>query len=141
MENSNRSILQKALINLSTGQLDRFFEYVDPQVVWIVEGTHPLAGNYHSLEEFKNATFDRLDLVLKHPEKFHIEEMIVEGDKAAIILESNSVTNLGNPYHNRSCWIVEMKNNLIVKARSFSDSQLITKVFKNVRPDICEACE
>ena len=38
--------------NLETGGGREFFAHVADDVDWIVEGTHPLAGHYHSKADF-----------------------------------------------------------------------------------------
>jgi ketosteroid isomerase-like protein len=46
--------------NLESGDGKGFFDHVADNVDWIVEGTHPLAGHYHSKAEFLAHTFEKL---------------------------------------------------------------------------------
>ena len=46
--------------NLESGDGKGFFDHVADDVDWIVEGTHPLAGHYHSKTEFLAHTFEKL---------------------------------------------------------------------------------
>ena len=41
---------------LTSGNYTGFFSYVEPNVEWIVEGTHPLAGTYTDRATFINDT-------------------------------------------------------------------------------------
>jgi hypothetical protein len=50
--------------NLESGDGKGFFDHVADNVDWIVEGTHPLAGHYHSKTEFLAHTFEKLAKVL-----------------------------------------------------------------------------
>jgi uncharacterized protein len=40
--------------NLEIGDGGGFFTHVADDVDWIVEGTHPLAGHYHSEQDFSS---------------------------------------------------------------------------------------
>ena len=44
--------VNKIFKNLESGDGKGFFDHVSDDVDWIVEGTHPLAGHYHSKAEF-----------------------------------------------------------------------------------------
>jgi uncharacterized protein len=50
--------------NLESGDGKGFFDHVTDDVGWIVEGTHPLAGHYHSKADFLVHTFEKLAKVL-----------------------------------------------------------------------------
>ena len=51
--------------NLENGRPEAFFNHVAQDVKWTVMGTHPLAGTYHTKENFLAHTFARLDKLLK----------------------------------------------------------------------------
>jgi ketosteroid isomerase-like protein len=53
--------------HLETGDPAETFKRVSPDVDWTVMGTHPCAGRYKSLKEFKEATFQRLGKIMKPP--------------------------------------------------------------------------
>ena len=50
-----------------------FFAHTADNVDWIVEGTHPLAGHYHSKAEFLAHTFEKLPKVLPQGTQLHVE--------------------------------------------------------------------
>jgi uncharacterized protein len=64
-------------------------------VDWIVEGTHPLAGHYHSKAEFIAQTFDKLDKVLPQGAELYVEHVLVSGDWAVVELPSDATTKNG----------------------------------------------
>jgi hypothetical protein len=51
--------------HLESGNADAFFQHVADDVDRTVMGTRPLAGTYHSKQEFIAHTFKRLNTVLK----------------------------------------------------------------------------
>ena len=48
----NTAYVREIFENLESGDGKGFFDHVADDVDWIVEGTHPLAGHYHSKAEF-----------------------------------------------------------------------------------------
>jgi hypothetical protein len=65
--------IQDVFKNLETGDEAAFFASVADDVDWTVEGTHPLAGHYHSKADFLAHTFERLEKVLPQGAQLHVE--------------------------------------------------------------------
>ena len=70
--------------NLESGDGKGFFDHVADNVDWIVEGTHPLAGHYHSKADFLAHTFEKLAKVLPQGAQLHTEHALVSGDWAVV---------------------------------------------------------
>jgi len=70
--------------NLEAGDGKGFFEHVADNVDWIVEGTHPLAGHYHTKTEFLAHTFDKLAKVLPKGTQLHTEHVLLSDDWAVV---------------------------------------------------------
>ena len=62
-----RSLLERPFLEYERGDAEPLFEHVADDVHWTVMGTHPLAGEHRSREEFRQATYERLDPVLEAP--------------------------------------------------------------------------
>jgi ketosteroid isomerase-like protein len=134
MENKTRVLLKKIFSHLEKGDYKLFWDYVSEDVTWTVEGTHPLAGKYTSLSEFRKATFDRLQHVLASPIKFKIKDLLVDGSRGVVIMDGDSTTNDGMPFHNRYCWIVTMAaNDKIDRVDAFLDTQVIADLFATAK--------
>jgi ketosteroid isomerase-like protein len=134
MENKTRVHLKMIFSHLEKGDMKSFWDYVSEDVTWIVEGTHPFAGKYTTLSEFRKATFDRLPQVLAAPIKFKVKEMLVDGNRGVIIMDGDSTTHDGTPFHNRYCWIVTVgANDKIERVDAFLDTQLIADLFTTPR--------
>ena len=130
MENKTRVLLKMVFSHLERGDDKTFWSHFSEDVTWVVEGTHPLAGKYKNLSEFRKATFDRLNQVLASPIKFKVKDILVDGSRGAIIMEGDSTTAEGNPFHNRYCWIVTVgDNDKIDRVDAFLDTQLIADLF------------
>ncbi len=113
---------------LNNGENEKFFEHVADNVCWKVMGTHPLAGMYHSKQDFLSHTFQRLNKILKEGVVLKVTNIITQGDIAAVELESSSIAVNGMPFNNTYCWVVRFENDIIVEVRAYVDSALVQKV-------------
>jgi ketosteroid isomerase-like protein len=52
----------------------------------------------------------------------------VDGDTAAVELESLSTALNGKPFDNRYCWIARFSNGTIVEVRAYLDSALVKQL-------------
>ena len=103
----------------------QFWAQVADDVDWTVEGTHALAGRYHSKQEFIDATFRRLGGVLQGGVKLEVEHLYVDGDTAIAELLSTSTTNEGASFDNRYCWVCRFDGDTIVEVRAYLDSMMV----------------
>ena len=120
--------VQTLFANLENGKSDAFFEHVADDVKWTVMGTHPLAGTYHTKDDFISHTFARLDKILKEGVLLRVTNILVEGDSAAVEMESLSTALDGKPFDNRYCWIVTFSEGNIVEVRAYLDSALVQRL-------------
>jgi hypothetical protein len=116
--------------NLESGDGQGFFDHVADDVDWIVEGTHPLAGHYHSKAEFVARTFDKLAKVLPKGTELHVEHALVSGDWAVVELHSEAIAKNGFRFDNRYCWLCRFVNGTIVEVRAYLDSALVARLFE-----------
>ena len=115
---------------LETGDGKGFFDHVLDRVDWIVEGTHPLAGHYHSKAEFLAHTFEKLEKVLPHGTELRVENVLVSGDWAVVELRSDATAKNGLRFDNRYCWICRFVNGSIAEVRAYLDSALVARLFE-----------
>ena len=114
--------------NLENGRPEAFFNHVAQDVKWTVMGTHPLAGTYHTKDDFLAHTFARLDKLLKEGVVLRVSNLLVDGDTAAVELESLSTALNGKPFDNRYCWIARFSNGTFVEVRAYLDSSLVKQL-------------
>ena len=115
---------------LESGDGASFFRHVADDVDWIVEGTHPLAGHYRSKKAFLEGTFAKLAQVLPQGAELHTENVIVQGDQAAVELHSLATAKNGMRFDNRYCWIVYFQDGVIVRVRAYLDSAMVARLFE-----------
>ena len=121
--------------NLENGRTDAFFDHVAEDVNWTVMGTHPLAGTYRTKDDFLAHTFARLNKLLKEGVVLRVTNLLVDGDTAAVELQSLSTASNGKPFNNRYCWIARFPNGTMVEVRAYLDSALVQQLIdENERP-------
>ena len=103
----------------------RYWDRVAGDADWTVEGTHPLAGRYHSKKDFIDATFGRLQGVLQGGVRLVVEHLYVDGDITIAELLSTSTTNEGAPFANRYCRVCRFDGDTIVEVRAYLDSAMV----------------
>jgi ketosteroid isomerase-like protein len=119
----DRAALFRNLENPDTH--DRFWARVAEDVDWTVEGTHPLAGRYHSKKEFTQATFARLGRLMKDGVRLKLEHLYVDGDTTIAELLSSATTIDGASFNNRYCWVCRFAGDTIVEVRAYLDSAMV----------------
>jgi ketosteroid isomerase-like protein len=115
---------------LENGDGAAFFEHVADNVDWIVEGTHPLAGHYHSKKAFREGTFAKLSQVLPNGAQLHVEDLLVKDDEAVVELHSLATAKNGLRFDNRYCWVVYFRDGVIVRVRAYLDSAMVARLFE-----------
>jgi uncharacterized protein len=115
---------------LEKGDGATFFKQVADDVDWIVMGTHPLAGHYHSKKAFVEGTFAKLGQVLPQGAQLQVENLIVKDDLAVVELHSLATAKNGMRFDNRYCWVVYFRNGLIVRVRAYLDSAMVARLFE-----------
>jgi ketosteroid isomerase-like protein len=114
---------------LENGDGAAFFADVADDVDWTVEGTHPLAGRYHSKTEFQQHTFAKLAKVLPGGAQLHVTGVITSGDWAVVELQSMATAKNGLRFDNRYCWVIRFAGGKIVEVRAYLDSALVQRLF------------
>ncbi|MBZ9792824.1 nuclear transport factor 2 family protein [Rhizobium sp. 3T7] len=116
--------------SLEHGDGDASFDHVSEDVDWTVMGTHPLAGRYHSKQEFRAATFARLNKLLPGGTQLQVTNLLMSGDTAIVELMSNAVAKNGMRFDNRYCWIIRFAGNTIVEVRAYLDSAKVAELIR-----------
>ena len=115
---------------LREGDGAAFFNHVDDQVDWIVEGTHPLAGHYRSKAAFIEGTFAKLGKVLPKGAQLHVENILISGDDAVVELHSLATAKNGLRFDNRYCWVLHFGGKTINVVRAYLDSAMVSRLFE-----------
>lgn len=117
--------LRTIFAGLASGEPEKFFEYVDENVHWRVLGTHPLAGDYKSKKEFREATFAKLGKLFPQGLRLYTRDVLLSGNRAAVELYANATSKDGVRFPNEYCWVCRFDAGRIVEVRAYLDSALV----------------
>lgn len=120
--------VRQVFAGLESGDADSFFRHVADDVDWTVEGTHPLAGRYRDKQEFRERTFARLGRLMQGPLILQVEQVLVDGDRAAVELRSVATARNGMTFDNRYCWVLRFAGGRIAEVRAYLDSALVQRL-------------
>jgi ketosteroid isomerase-like protein len=126
----NKQQIAALFAHLEQGDGTAFFAKVAEDVDWTVMGTHPLAGHYHSKQEFLAGTFAKLHKVLPDGTQLSTENILIDGDWAIVELRSMATARDGMRFDNHYCWLCRFSGETIVEVRAYLDSWLVGELFR-----------
>lgn len=81
---ATKALVERLFAAYEQGDFRQLFDHVADDVHWTVTGDHALSGEYRSKDEFLNATFGRVQAVLKEPVEPSVRRITVEADVAVV---------------------------------------------------------
>jgi uncharacterized protein len=126
----NKQQIAALFAHLEQGDGAAFFAHVADDVDWTVMGTHPLAGHYHSKQEFLAGTFAKLHKVLPEGTQLSTENILIDGDWAIVEVRAMATARDGMRLDNRYCWLCRFSGETIVEVRAYLDSWLVGELFR-----------
>ncbi len=90
--------------SISSGKINEAFELVADDVSWWVPEELPFSGTKNKKEYF--AIVNRIQSGFPSGFKLLVKDMTVEGDKAAVEVESQGTHTNGKSYHNKYHFLI-----------------------------------
>ena len=75
-------------------------------------------------------TFAKLGKVLPKGAQLSVEHLIVKDDQAVVELHSGATAKNRLRFDNRFCWVVYVRDNVIVCVRASLDSAMVARLFE-----------
>lgn len=134
MQNSEthltKALVERLFAAYERGDSQQLFDHVADDVHWTVTGNNPLSGEYRSKREFIEATYERLDAVLKEPVRPRVRRIIAEGDLAVVEWHGHATSIVDRPYDNDYCWVIRVAVDRIVEVTAYLDGALVEELFR-----------
>ncbi|WP_239706792.1 nuclear transport factor 2 family protein [Mycolicibacterium smegmatis] len=111
-----RAVLEDVFATTSqTGFGETFLDRLSDDVTFTATGTSPVAGQYHGKTEYREKVLSRLHDHLATPMRPQLDQMIVDGDWAAVRFHTEGVhgTN-GSDASMQYCWVMRVAGDQIV---------------------------
>jgi uncharacterized protein len=76
--NLTKALVERLFAAYERGDSQQLFDHVADDVHWTITGNNPLSGEYRSKRELLDATYERLDAVLKEPVRPRVRRITTE---------------------------------------------------------------
>lgn len=107
-----------------------FRDALSDDLIWHATGSSPLAGIYHSKQEYLDKVLYRLHDRLATPVKPEIRRVIVEGEWASVYFESKDVKGKnGADFSMQYVWLVRVVEEKILEVVGFYDQKKMWDLF------------
>lgn len=125
---TNKQVILDFFAALSSGQLERVRELLDPEVTWTIIGDTPVSQVFHGHEGFENGLIGSVFKQIKPEAGVHVEilELIAEGEKV-VARAKGTIEGLYGPYNNTYCHVFTVRNGRIVADIEYLDTLLIER--------------
>ncbi len=129
-ESKNEQLVRQFFDTLSTGDLEALRALIHPKGSWEVMGaTIPGAG----LTSGRDAVIDEFLAPVRGmfepgDPKVTIKRMVSNGDTVAAETEAIGMLSNGNRYHNRYCWMIDVKDGQVCHLKEYMDTAYIMSV-------------
>lgn len=126
-----RAVLEDVFATTSqTGFGETFLDRLSDDVTFTATGTSPVAGQYHGKTEYREKVLSRLHDHLATPMRPQLDQMIVDGDWAAVCFHAEGVhgTN-GSDASMQYCWVMRVAGDQIVDVIGYYDTAKMAGLF------------
>lgn len=126
MGERNKQVAVQFVEAMGQNDAERFAETLAPEAVAIAMGTTNFAGKRNrdmmigGIEAFKQ--------ILPEGLQFTVKNVIADGDQVVVEAQGNGTTSEGRDYHNNYCFVVTLRDGLIVKVNEYFCTKLADKV-------------
>lgn len=130
---ANKALIAQGLQAWSDGTGSPY-DLLAENAEWTITGNSLAAKTYPSKEAFMSEVIRPFNARMSEPLKPKVRRLYAEGDTVVAFFDASGTARDGKPYVNTYAWILEMKDNKIVRANAFFDSIAFDDLWRRVRP-------
>ncbi len=123
----NKALVRKAYEGLSLSD-SVFMDCLSEDATWTFYGTHTFAGTFKGKRDIQDRLLAPIAKIVESF-KFHIDNLIAEGDQVVVEGRGECPTKDGRAYNNTYCIVVTVRDGKISRIREHLDSELVTAIF------------
>ena len=125
---TNKQVIRDFFGALSSGNMARVRELLDPAVAWTIIGDTPVSQVFHGHDGFENGLIASVFKQIKPEAGVHVEilELIAEGEKV-VARAQGTIQGLYGPYNNTYCHVFTVREGRIVADVEYLDTLLIER--------------
>lgn len=126
-EGANSVLVRKAYESMGSPGAG-FMDYLTDDVTWTFFGAHVFAGTLRGKKEIRERLLIPMSRVIESF-KFHVNNLIAEGDQVVVEGRGEAPTKDGRAYNNTYCIVLTLRDGKISQIREYLDSELVTSIF------------
>jgi ketosteroid isomerase-like protein len=123
----NKALVRKAYEGLSLSD-SVFLDCLSEDATWTFFGNHIFAGTFNGKQDIVDRLLTPIANVVESF-KFHVDNLIAEGDQVVVEGRGEAPTKDGGSYNNSYCIVVTVHDGRISKICEHLDSELVTSTF------------
>jgi uncharacterized protein len=125
----NKKLIQEVFTAWANGDGMAFFNLLAEDARWTVIGNGPISGTYVGRQQLIEAALKPQREKLAGPPTPTIARLIAEGDTVVIEWVGKATTKSGKPYNNSYCYVVQLKNERIIRGTAYLDTELVRSIW------------
>lgn len=127
-EQQNLQLVEKAFENWKNNE-GTVFDLLDEKVTWVVAGSSPVSGTYHSKKELL-AVVGRINGKLSGAIVPTVESIVARDSLVIALWHGKAPAKNGGTYHNNYAWHMTFINGKIVKVTAFLDTYRLAELLQ-----------
>lgn len=124
---ATRAVVDRMLEAITKGDGEALMACLSPDLSFWMPGSTEIHGAFESRDEFAKVSADVMGR-LSEPIALTVQNIIVDGERAAVQAKGSSRTKKGEPYNNTYCFIWRVQGGLITEMTEYHDTDLVRRV-------------
>lgn len=112
----------------------RVFDLLAPNAKWTAVGNSPIAGTYHSRQQFLSEVIDPFNARLSGRLVPTVRGIYADGDMVIALFDGEGTALDGKPYRNTYSWFMRMRDGQIQEVVGAFDTVAYTDLWTRVTP-------
>lgn len=117
----NVALIEKAFDDWRAGQ-GGIFDLLAESAVWVVAGSSPYSGTYHSRERFMEDAVKPITARLATPIVPTVRQIVAQGPLVVVHWDGVATAKNGSLYENSYSWHMQLEDGRITKVTAFLDT-------------------
>lgn len=122
---TNRALIGEAMAALALGDTKPFGALMHQDFVWSMIGSNSWSGDYRGREAVRRDLFAPLFAAFATPYVNRATNILADGDQVVVECRGEVRTTGGQAYDNTYCYVIRMRDGLMVHLREYMDTQLV----------------
>lgn len=122
-----RAVVERMLEAISQGDGEGLMACLSPDLSFWMPGSTEIHGAVESRDEFAQVSADVMNR-LSGPIVLTVQNIIVDGERAAVQAKGTSLTKKGEPYNNTYCFVWRVQGGVVTEMTEYHDTDLVRQV-------------